>query len=169
MKKLTCALLSLCLLFTCTCCTPEDSETTADYSLYFLVSGDVTQGSALDTQPYLPTNEDEVVDPGVLIAALLGGPTAEGLSSPFPRGVTLESWRLDGTTGNLVVGLSEQYGGLTDISLTLADYCLVLTLCQLEDVSTVEILSAGRTANYRSHQILQESEALLDDSISPST
>ena len=59
--------------------------------------------------------------------------------------------------------LSEQYSGLTDISLTLADYCIVLTLSQLEGVESVEISSEGHTANYRSHPLLTAEEAQLTD------
>ena len=57
--------------------------------------------------------------------------------------------------------LSEQYGGLTDISLTLADYAIVLTLSQLRGVETVEILCPGHTASYRNHQILSAQEVDL--------
>ena len=59
--------------------------------------------------------------------------------------------------------MSEQYGGLTDISLTLADYCIVLTLGQLEGVETVEITSQGHWASYRSHQQMAAGEAVLWD------
>ena len=64
----------------------------------------------------------------------------------------------------LRITLSEQYGALTDISLTLADYCIVLTLSQLEEVEGVEIRSGGHSAGYRSHQTLRADEALLWDS-----
>jgi hypothetical protein len=57
--------------------------------------------------------------------------------------------------------LSEQYSDLTDISLTLADYCIVLTLTQLEGVESVEIVSTSYSASYRSHQILTAEEVLL--------
>ena len=61
--------------------------------------------------------------------------------------------------------MSEQYGGLTDISLTLADYCIVLTLSQVDGVETVEIISAGYTVSYRSHQQLSGEEAVLWDEL----
>ena len=94
--------------------------------------------------------------------ALLAGPQGEELRTPFPREVTLQSWNWDPEMeGNLQIYLSEQYGGLTDISLTLADYSIVLTLAQLEGVESVEIISEGHTANYRSHQILRPEEVLL--------
>ena len=67
--------------------------------------------------------------------------------------------------GVLLVGLSEQYGALADVSLTLADYCIVLTLAQVEGVETVEISTQGYQASYRSHQLLDPQEAVLRDEL----
>lgn len=133
--------------------TPEEGA----YLLYFPVSGEYAHGPALDAQPY----EGEE-PPGVqaLMEALLAGPTQEGLTSPFPRGVTLTAW--EQKEGNVLhITLSEQYSGLADISLTLADYCIVLTLSQLQGVDGVEIQSDGYSVNYRSHQLLRPEEAEL--------
>ena len=63
------------------------------------------------------------------------------------------------------MGLSEQYGALADISLTLADYCVVLTLSQLAEVEQVEITAQGHWAVYRSHQELSAEEAVLWDEL----
>ena len=137
-------------------------RTRPDYMLYFLPAGEKLQGSALDWEPY-PGEADP--GPEELLTALLAGPAQEGLVSPFPRGVSLLSWDWDEEEpGVLRITLSEQYGALTDISLTLADYCIVLTLSQLEEVEGVEIRSGGHSAGYRSHQTLRADEALLWDS-----
>lgn len=113
-------------------------------------------GSAILSEPY-----QGEADPGPreLMEALLSGPTEEELNSPFPSGVSLRSWGLE--EGVLVLNLSEQYGGLTDISLTVADYCIVLTMSQLDGVEAVEINVAGQPVSYRNHQILTREEAVL--------
>ena len=104
--------------------------------------------------------------PGEILAALLAGPVQEDLYSPFPRGVALQSCTWDEERpGVLLVGFSEQYGALADISLTLADYCVVLTLAQVEGVDTVEIFTQGYQASYRSHQLLDPQEAVLRDEL----
>ena len=72
---------------------------------------------------------------------LLDGPTQEGLKSPFPRGLTLQSLEVEGNT--ICITLSEHYSGLTDMSQTLADACIVMTLCQLTGVEAVEISTDG--------------------------
>ena len=74
-------------------------------------------GPAIQSQPYLGPS-----GPGVeeLVSALLAGPTQDGLVSPFPQGLSLQSWALE--DGLLTLNFSEQYGGLADISLTTAGW-----------------------------------------------
>ncbi|MGO5023930.1 GerMN domain-containing protein [Lawsonibacter sp. LCP25S3_G6] len=155
-------LLSLLVLL-CACGRSSEEKQRGDYVLYFLSgslkAGESGHGPALDWEPY-----DGEAQPEALLDALLAGPTLEELASPFPKGVTLRKCVWDEERpGVLVVSLSEQYGALTDVSLTLADYCIVLTLSQLEDVEGVEIRSGGYGSDYRSHQLLQAEEALLAD------
>lgn len=138
--------------------------------IYFLsLNEEAPHGPALDYELYSgpsPKDGNPVPGPRALIYALLAGPRREGLTSPFPRGVTLESWRWDpDLPGSLQVRLSEQYSGLADIYLTMADYCVVLTLSQLPLVETVEIISGGYTAAYRSHQVLSAEEVLMSDEL----
>ena len=157
----TLAALLAALLLLAACGGREDREE-QDFVLYYLLEGEPVHGSALDWEPY-PGEADP--GPEELLTALLAGPAQEGLVSPFPRGVSLLSWDWDEEEpGVLRLTLSEQYGALTDISLTLADYCIVLTLSQLEEVEGVEIRSGGHSAGYRSHQTLRADEALLWDS-----
>ena len=113
-------------------------------------------GPAILSQPYQGPE-----GPGVeeLVDALFSGPTQGGLTSPFPEGLSLQGWSLE--DGLLTLSLSEQYGGLTDISLTVADYCIVLTMSQLDGVEAVEINVAGQPVSYRNHQILTREEAVL--------
>lgn len=131
------------------------------YNLYFLAAPGGGRGAALEAQR---RDLGDGPDPGELLSALLSGPEGEELSSPFPKGVTLQSWAWDKEVpGKVLVVLSEQYSGLTDISLTLADYSIVLTLSQLPGVESVEIQSTGYSANYRAHQTLSPEEAVLSD------
>ena len=100
-------------------------------------------GPAIRSQPYQGPGGAGVEE---LVDALLSGPT--------------QGWSLE--DGLLTLSLSEQYGGLADVSLTLADYCLVLTLSQVDGVDAVQIQSAGHTYHSRSHQTMQAEEAILD-------
>lgn len=151
-------LLTLTLLMAA--CGEKEAERPEGPVLWFCAGGE-DHGAALAPQPY----EGELV-PGDLLAALLAGPTQEGLSSPFPRGVTLRRCDWDEERpGVLVVDLSEQYGALADVSLSLADYSIVLTLSQMEEVKGVEITAGGRGVSYRSHQTMSAEEAVLWDEL----
>ncbi len=152
-------LLFLCLLPAG--CAGEKGEEEGGYDLYFLAAPGGGRGAALETQRW---TAEGTPDPGELLSALLSGPQGEELFSPFPKGVALQSWAWDEEVpGKVLVVLSEQYSGLTDISLTLADYSIVLTLSQLPEVESVEIQSTGYSANYRAHQTLSPEEAVLSD------
>ena len=152
-------LLALALLLPA--CGHQEPEQPEGLVLWFRVGREESHGPALAAQPY----EGEA-QPEALLAALLAGPAQEDLISPFPRGVSLIRCQWDEEQpGVLLVSLSEQYGALADISLTLADYCVVLTLSQLEEVEQVEITAQGHWASYRSHQRLSSEEALLWDEL----
>lgn len=167
MRKIRWLSLLLALLLSLSACGGrEPPQEEGGYRLWFAADdkqSDYGHGPALDSEAY--PGEDEP-GPEELLSALLAGPTREGLRSPFPRGLTLRQWSWDEERpGVLLVGLSEQYGALADISLTLADYCIVLTLAQVEGVETVEISTQGYQASYRSHQLLDPREALLRDEL----
>ena len=87
-----------------------------------------------------------------LMDELLAGPETPGLSSPFPAGVRLLGWSLE--EGALRLDLSEQYGALTGVDLTLADACLALTLAQAPGVETVYVTVEGSEIPYRPIQQL---------------
>lgn len=76
-----------------------------------------------------------------LSKALFAGPRSENLTNPFPVGTELIHWKL--RDGQLDLVLSAEYGSLTGVDLTLADYCLALTLCQLDGVDQVCLTVEG--------------------------
>lgn len=149
---LCCTALLALLLGACTAAHPSSNQ--QGLQLYFLSTQEA--GPAIVAQPF---PDDSEATPEGLIQALLAGPTKDDLRSPFPKGLSLRGCSLEDS--HLTVDFSEQYGGLTDVSLTLADYCVVLTLCQLGQVDSVEITVSGRPLSYRSHQTLTLEDAIL--------
>ena len=105
---------------------------------------------ALKTETRTLDSDTEAVE-GLLLA-LLEGPQAENLAPAIPSGVNLRGWTL--SNGLLTVDLSARYGRLSGIDLTLADYSIVLTLTQLEEVEAVMITVEGKLLAYRDHQRL---------------
>lgn len=59
------------------------------------------------------------------------------------------------------IDLSAQYARLTGIDLSLADYCITLTLTQLPNVNAVSITADGRELPYRETQVLLSADTLL--------
>ena len=154
MKKFLRVLCVLGLVLLCAC--GQKGEPPAEYYLYFLPAASTSYGSALAAQPWEGTgtalNEE-------LMRDLLAGPTQEGLRSPFPKGLTLQSMEVEGNT--IHITLSDHYSGLTDISQTLADACIVMTLCQLPGVEAVEISTDGFWASRPASRTLRPEQIEL--------
>lgn len=148
----------LTLLSGCAKQQPETAEG-AQYSLWFAAADGVDWDAStvvaeeIRTWPAEPTAME-------LLLTLLRGPTEEGLVSPFPTGASVRSTIL-GEDGVLLVDLTEQYGDLTGVDLTVADSCIALTLCQLPSVEAVRVTVEGETIPYRNRQVLGSGDVLL--------
>ncbi len=161
MRKILAVLLLLALLLAGGC--GSDTLEGKEYLVYFL---DQTEDSAqaLKAESRTLDPEDEVVEG--LLQVLLSGPESEILTRVIPASVSLRSWTLH--NGLLTVDLSGSYGTLSGIDLTLADYSIVLTLTQLEEVEAVMITVDGQVLSYRDHQRLTAEDvktAILQDEI----
>lgn len=111
--------------------------------------------TALEATPY--TGEMSVPD---LMEALLSGPDEDsGLISPFPEGTNLQQWKQE--EKRVTVDLSWPYGDLVGIELTLADYCITLTLTQLEGVDEVCITANGSQLPYRERQVFTAQDVMF--------
>lgn len=135
----------------------EDAPPEGAYRVYYSAMQDEQAGAAVGWTWRVPASSGETAP--ALMAALLAGPEEPGLSSPFPAGVRLLSWSLD--EGELRLDLSEQYGNLSGVDLTLADLCITLTFCQMEEVESVYITVEGREIPYRDTQVLRAGDVLL--------
>lgn len=153
MKRIVLTALAVLLLLTVSGCVRANREGPV-YQVYFL-SEEVDRDLVLvPEERTLPEGTDPVEG---LLALLLEGPESEDLASPLPAGVTLRSWSLE--DGVLTVDLSARYATLSGVALTLADYSIVDTLCQLDDVEAVEITADGDNLAYRDHQRLTAEDA----------
>ncbi|MPM14932.1 hypothetical protein SDC9_61296 [bioreactor metagenome] len=163
MKKYFAWITAACLLFLCACAStperPQQSEDQAAYRLYFASRDDQIESAVGSESCELPETGDQVEE---MMDLLLAGPTSQELASPFPEGVALKNWSLE--DGVLKLNLSEQYNRLAGIGLTIADYCITLTMCQLPSINTVIISVEGELISFRDHQTLRVSDVLLSAS-----
>ena len=139
-------------------CAPRPEEPEGGYCVYYSALSDRFAPLPLDCEPFEGSGGDPIP---ALVDALLSPPETQGLTSPFPEGVRLLSWEVE--EGRLHLDLSEQYGGLSGVDLTVADACLTLTLCQVEGVESVYVTVEGREIPYRRVQQLGPDVLLLTD------
>lgn len=137
-EKIPAAALALLLLVSLLTSCGEQKDTDGP-RLWFPVDtaspGSIAQAVTWET---VPAAEAEVE---ALVSALLEGPERDGLLDPFPEGTKLLAWELD--DGALTLDFSEPFGSLGGIDLTLAECCLSLTLCQIDQVSRVILRVEG--------------------------
>lgn len=160
MRRVFAILCALALLLALCACVPKEEPVAADsgYMLWFAVGRGSSRTDSAAVYREIREWKDTPSAYG-LMEALLRGPQSEELYSPFPSGVSLRFVIVDGET--VWVDFSEEYGELSGINLTLADYCIALTLCQLPEIENVKITVAGETVHNRNRQTLREGDVLL--------
>lgn len=158
-KRLYAVLLTIALV--CTACGRRGTGTKKEdgqYEIWFRSAAGGEDGAAIEQElRKLPEGREKVE---ALMALLLAGPEAMELTTPFPRNTFLREWKMEGDT--VCLDLSEAYGGLSGADLTLADGCIVLTLCQLPQVERVYLTVEGRARPFRD-QVLSPEDFLLSN------
>jgi len=152
-------LLALCL----TGCEDEAVEVSEGHMLYFLSNLEHRNTSGGDAICAVPADTTGLNAMGTKEAAVFLLRQLEkskgGCISPLPEGVTVNKVELQGRRA--YVDMSSGYGELTGIDLSLADYCITLTLCQLDEIASVFITSDGRAMLLRDSQVMLEQDVVL--------
>ena len=158
MKKFSLLALAIfaALIAFAACAGGAQDEEESGYALYFLSDLDSSGGGdaiAASSERFVP---DETMDTEdcvrALMERLLAGPDEASLRSPIPDGTTLHALSVSGRRAE--IDLSAQYARLSGIDLSLADYCITLTLSQLANVNAVRITADGSELPYRKTQVL---------------
>ena len=144
---------------------PEDREEQGEeHLLYFLAPESRARGSdrirgcpqRLDVPEGAPLADTA----RAVVERLLAGPEeANGLLSPLPAGVELLD--LEIRDQRAYVDLSSGVNRLSGVALTMADYCLTLSLTELDGVSSVSITAQGRRLGQQPEQVFYERDVLL--------
>lgn len=154
------ALLMAGLLFLCSGCAGQHESGKVKLDFYYRVSSDTPSGSALTTETrYLESDSIPAV-----IEALLKGPIKEsGTMRTFPENVRLRSYAMN--EGILTLDLSEAFGTLSGYDLMLAQYCIVLTMSQLENVTGISLTVDGKKVPDGASGILTTTNAVFTGEI----
>lgn len=147
-----CLLLALLLTLGLTGCLEQEQGTA--YAVYYLNRAEGAENALASEKRTLPQDTQPVEG---LLQLLLTEPQSEVLEKAIPDGVRVRKWSIH--NGLLTVDFSSAYASLSGIDLTLADYSVVLTLTQLEEVDTVMITADGEMLAYRDHQRLTAEDA----------
>lgn len=165
MKKLPLFILALlaALVAFASCAKSAQEDEESGYALYFLSDldtsggGDAIAASSLRFTPGEAMSTEDCVR--ALMELLLAGPDEAALHSPIPEGTALRSLKVSGRRAE--IDLSAQYARFSGIDLSLADYCITLTLSQLPNVNAVSITANGSELPYRKTQVLLSADTLL--------
>ena len=172
-RKLFLAALLLLSALTFAACAQKALPSQGNYRLYLVSQAESARGEdAISEYPI------EIADEGCttqelaqrLLEGLLLPPEDPLLLSPFPNGTQVQELSISGKRA--YVDFSANYGRLSGIDLSLADYCVVLTLTQLDGVNAVTITANGREIPYRRTQMLTAADPLLgsrEDTLRPIT
>ncbi len=136
MKRITAGLTALLLLLLSACGVPGEEDS---FLVYYAVSGDsgVTGAGVLEGAVWNGNPEDVEA----IFDALCQNPEWPSLYSLIPAETSLQSWEI--SDGHLRLDLSGEYSTLSGVQLTIANSCIALTMCQLEEVWAVAITADG--------------------------
>ena len=155
-KRMLSLVLALLTLAGCGMGKDQGGDAGNQYEIYFVAEDDES-GAAVGAEFWRPEGEKLVIQE--LLDRLLAGPETMELTSPFPKGLEVRSWELN--DGKLDLDFSEAYEGLSGIDLTLANYCLTLTLCQVEGVDSIHVTIEGEQNPLATGENLRPEDVIL--------
>ena len=159
--RLAALMLALCLLAGCGAAQSGEGD---GLRLYYPVpleehpGGDAISSVTVDWGTLL-REQDRASQAEAVLALLMGGCQEERFQSPVPSGTSLHSVEVKG--GTAWVDFSGSYSQLSGMALTIADYCVALSLTQLEGVYAVRITVNGQELAYRDSNMFLAGDVLL--------
>ena len=156
MRRMIAGFLALMLCLLCGCGVREE-PVEEGLHLYHLTQEEARLGGDIISTTLIPW--EELPESREEQAAVVLEQLLTDVNSPLPRGTVLRSVTVSGSSVH--VDLGGAYSQLSGVDLTIADYCIALSLTQLTGIYAVRVLCEGREVSYRSKQLLLASDALL--------
>ena len=121
----------------------DDVDTTNAVTVYRLNNTDTRPEADLLQAELCSADDGYTADIGGLLAIFCEAPEDENLLCAVPEGVSLTGWNLVG--GIVTVEFSAQFTACPASQQTLTACAVMLTLCSLETVKAVTVVSGGQT------------------------
>lgn len=170
-RKLFLSVLTLLTALALSACAQKEQTPQGNYRLYLLPQAEMAGGGDAIVECPVNIEDEECTTQELaqrLLETLLQG--TAGAVSPFPNGTQVQELSISGKRA--YVDFSASYGRLSGIDLSLADYCVTLTLTQLDGVNAVTITANGYEIPYRRTQLFTAADPLLgsrEDTLRPIT
>lgn len=168
MKRIVTLFLAL-LLLTLTACGSNAWDDRTYLKLYY--SADLAENRGGDAIAHVNITWDDMAQKDVqtqaerVLALLMGDCSADSFTVPLPRGTVLRSCYVK--NGVAYVDFSEAYGMLSGMELTIADYCVALSLTQIIGVEQVSITVEGHELAYRDSHRFTAKDVLFTSTDEP--
>ena len=164
MKRSLVLILSALFLFTTACISTDRSNPDVEGTpIYFLAPANTAKGSdalQCSMEPLtLPAGASPEEQATAITERLLLGSADGLLRSPFPEDTKLVSVTM--REDRVYVDLAGSFARLDGIALTLADYCLTLSLAAIDGIESVTVTSSGRMLAQQPRQIFRERDVIL--------
>lgn len=170
MKRLF-AIILLFLMLPCLCACAQEKilfPVTFHYLRAPLPNGEISHGAPDSViVPEIREGDGHQEDFTFLLDIYLLGPLESTCRSPFPVGTRLEEFTLENGAASIV--LSDDFGELTGIDLTLACGCLTMTVMDLTGAETVTILTEDTLLDGKESITMDRSNIILIDEANPET
>lgn len=142
----------------------QERESDDTLSLYYPAAktdlsggGDAIRTTRVDWRDMRGESVQTQVDE--VLRLLMGGCEDKNFRMPMPAGTKLQLCQIIGST--VWVDFSAAYGQRSGIELTMADYCVALSLVQIPSVYTVRITVDGRGLAYRERNDFRADDILV--------
>lgn len=164
-RKILSILLVCLLALNLTACVKEKKEEMQEEGihLFYPTVLEVSQGGDAISYVVVPWEnmkmESRERQANRILQLLMGDCKDEAFVSPIPSGVTLNSCKISG--GTALIDFSGGYGLLSGMNLTMADYCVTLSITQIPGIFAARITVNGRELEYRDTHMFLASDVLL--------
>ena len=151
----------LCLL-PAGCQWTDPADKGAGITVYYVTSEQKLAGKPLLIPQQLPLPREGTDQLSFALSKLFRvSADAPDALSAFPAEVTLLDYEVN--EGIVTLHLSDNYGQMTGIDLTLADACAVMTLCGLPDINGVRLLMGDAAHPNRPEKVLTLTDISVDE------